>query len=96
MYINVKITLKFVTFFCSLTAWHLKKYIACYTIKITESYFISRNLATRSGKIKQIYIFVIVIGEVEVVDKFLSNSVAQSVHNIHCEKGHSLAETSKC
>ena len=25
-----------------------------------------------------------------------SNSVAQSVHNIHSEKGHSVAETSKC
>ena len=25
-----------------------------------------------------------------------SNSVAQSVHNIHCEKVHSVDETSKC
>ena len=27
---------------------------------------------------------------------FHSNSIAQSVHNIHCEKVHSVDETSKC
>ena len=30
------------------------------------------------------------------VGNFNSNSVAQSIHNIHSEKGHSVAETSKC